>query len=144
MTGYPDFFGQSIFPRYGPVTMAEITNDFTEADTWHPLVNLEGQGVLLGYEIELVTVPPSNHIQARITIDENDPFSIWGITPNFLSNIGKGSLFLEPISFNSYDHRCVYGKYIQIPFNSKIMIEVYDDIGGGPSHTGRAWYYNIV
>ena len=66
--GYPDYFGQSVFPKYGPMTILSSLVPLIGAGTT-TLVTVDGQGNLSYLELNMISAAGLTSAQFAMYID---------------------------------------------------------------------------
>lgn len=66
--GYPDYFGQSIWPKYGSPLLINQSSTILSAGT-HTLIDISVQGVMFGLVARVSCATILTNIQLKLTID---------------------------------------------------------------------------
>ena len=74
--GYPDFFGHSVFPYFGPTNIIDDAGFCTGA--FDQIINLTGKGVFLGATVYINDNddPPTGIFEIAIRVDGGDNFRL--------------------------------------------------------------------
>lgn len=145
--GYPDFFGMSVFPQYGPfqVDAAIAVNCPDSAIT--QVIALAGKGVTYGGYLQLIIAQlVKNQMSVIVTLDGNA----------FTQDIpGPGATYLNDRQFNrflrlfeySWDGTngiVAYEIAEGFTFNATLVIEVSNNNGIALAAQSNIWWAQVV
>lgn len=145
--GYPDYFGQSIWPKYGtPIDVlssgAALAPQATEV-----MFDISSQGILFIVTFGYVATVRNDHHIMTLTID-NVPMT-WGRLHDYetfdLPYVHKE--MLDFITCNEEKMLYVWGTKKEIPFHTGIKLDCFNaNAGGGTTILpyGHAIYYVIT
>jgi len=141
--GYPDFFGQSIFLKYG---IYNIESDFAivVAGTRPTIVEVEAKGLLQGGFIYTNDVDALSSDNPYLYIDGVD---IIEKTWSGMFNANFGNNPYTPVVLMSYDvDTPAYGLFFQnqIPFETSLTIKYKKVLGGNVLVTGALYYQELI
>ncbi len=141
--GHPDWFGQSVWPKYGePV---DISGTFHLEDGLIHTETITGNGIL--YKLRLCLIKDTDLSLISIWLTSNDVYLAHAWTSDYWRTSG----LLSPIpqllceQWNDDDIRAVFCIPTELPFTTSLKINAVCNDGGSVdcSLFYRGWYYNI-
>ena len=140
--GYPDYFGQSIFMKYGSAQRAAY-DGYVTANTENNIITISGKGRLYGGYLYTDQGTNQKNDRVRVYVDGVMIFSLmWeGL---YTQNTTTGTP--SPVSLTRYDigsqgFAMVFGG--NITFDSELKI-TYGEYGGYTPRVGSEIYYALI
>lgn len=143
--GYPDFFGQSIYLRYGSINLKEVAEIVNPPSYDDNLVNIAAKGKIAGGYLLFSTADDLQEWVLKLTIDGVTVFEDSIIT------LFEDYVLEDPvtvINFQKYD--TLNGKYVigfndNISFESSFLLELTVDVVANASLiTGNFYYQELT
>lgn len=136
--GYPDYFGQSIFPYYGPWSLYNW-GAAVDASAVTELINYTGKGVLVAGHLYVRADLSQRNGIVRIHTDGN---YLGGATISSLLDYGldrssQGLVFLNEYNLTDGYFSVLLG--VQISFGNNLVWE-YEEVAGSTPWIGCALY----
>jgi hypothetical protein len=143
--GFPDFFGQSQFPKYGAL---DRTYDFevVPGDSIYTPINLTGQGVILACTqvIEPRSIADLADMYVRFTVDDTGVFTLNPVYLNRGEYVMGRRNFVHTTVYNVEDLRFAFETMVEIPFNESFSISWEVDLGVVDADFTMDCYYYLV
>ncbi|MBD3390735.1 MAG: hypothetical protein GF410_01855 [Chitinivibrionales bacterium] len=146
--GYPDWFGYSLFPKYGTVTTISVDNVVPVAD-WTEIVALTGKGQIFGGALDITNLNTNRNAAAEIRV-QLDGTTI--LNTDLRSFYRRWKVFkhrMFPVFFVYLDGR-EYETIMQIDHDWTYELSYRIDMinnnpfAGAINVYGRLFYYRVV
>ena len=141
--GYPDYFGTSIWPKYGSPLYASYS-DVVAAATTVKVLELAVQGVLLYAHVFIEDITDFTKVKVRPLLD-----SVSGYQLQIAELLSLGFVVgvRNPLVLASYNGNagsvCLYVP-IEIPFHEGFAIEVFNNQATDISVIAQCGYYVVT
>lgn len=145
--GYPDFFGMSVFPQYGPFQVESATGINCPNAATTQVIALAGKGVTYGGYLHLNLAQQSkNQMAVDITLDGNTftqdipgPGAIYYNDRQFLR-----FLRLFEYSWDGTTGIVAYEIAEAFTFNATLVIELTNNNGVAVTAQANIWWAKVV
>jgi len=125
--GFPDFFGQSIFPTYGPVLQATVTVAHSASGDTDTILTITGKGLIRTIYLEAYNTNNDGDLFIRPQLSIDSVLSTW-LLEHDVSSPGSEANNRELVdlvlSTHEDSHVIMVGN-VQVPFISAAYLEVY-------------------
>jgi hypothetical protein len=144
--GYPDFFGQSIWPKYGTPLPKFIADNLNEGDD-HKVMSITSQGVLFSLSFKLTLSQLVHTPTIALLIDNAQLFLVDAGNYIDMAPFPSDSKLLQLRYFSIDDMIMFFDLQKEIPFRSTAELEIVNTAHAGEgaiSCAGRAAYYVVT
>ncbi len=142
--GYPDYFGTSIWPKYGTAILAGGDAMFAIAGATTTVLSIDGQGVLVMARISYAFGAGYLESAMRLIVD-GSVFQYLSLDPNQGSGNVNGAHDLLSIAYhNELSTLAVVLLTREIPFHDTIVINITNAMAGNMAVTPIGLYYKVV
>ncbi len=141
--GYPDYFGQSIWPKYGTIIVA--TDTFTiGAMTDDDVISISGMGVFYHFRVYLNCAVAMGSSQLSLRAD--------GVTLAFVQpevcpyyDVPFGGRSPLQLSWYEPDETYLVATLgVEVPFHDSFILRVLNAVGSNITGGVRYGYYNVT
>jgi len=140
--GYPDYFGQSIFPKYGELIRINTTKIMAGSEVW-TVFDIDSKGVLYFLHIESKNVAGYDNLDIELTID-GSVFYNESVTDMYLyQNLFMCSHPLAMVYNNEASHYLAIGLTKEVPFGTQIKLIIENGGADTPLVEVRGGYTEI-
>jgi hypothetical protein len=141
--GYPDYFGQSVWPKYGPLQFQGILSPDVLAGATTTLFSIAAQSIGRHGRMRLINVTNPTKVSMQLTVDGT---LVLNYTLTYLFSVfGHGGAG-DPIVVLNYD---VIGQTFDIEFGVGLAIgqgmalAVFNNLATDIAVAGRLTYYQV-
>lgn len=143
--GYPDFFGQSIFPKFGALTYVDLASGVVAPGNWATVVDVSTKGQIHSCLIAIQEIGgTSEAVSIKVTVDGLELFN-WNVVALKNYALDKNRSWLAYLVL--YDTETpLYGISLSdsITFEQSLKVEIAPDpIALSCVSTGYCAYYRV-
>ena len=142
--GYPDYFGQSMWPKYG--TPIEV--DLLETDIPHgeelDVVSILGQGILFNLKATLVETEASNNAYLDLYVDGTLMATISQVYSQYDNPMTAIGEVLVPIYRSINYGELIVGLTREVPFRYTLIVKARNLSRGMLNCSGKVHYYVVT
>jgi len=141
--GYPDYFGQSIFPKYGKTRLKTQDDDTVTNNATETVLTITGKGRIFGGWIKCLVETASNNFWVKLYIDDNIISSDQPALHRFRGIIPGVNAVVVITEYNSVSGIYTFTIGNELTFESSFRIDIYN-LTGDNIYIDSDIYYTLV
>ena len=142
--GYPDYFGQSMWPKYGTPIKTNVLEDNIAAGDNLDVVSIDGQGVLFDVNITLATLGATRDMFLHLRVDSSLMETVEFGSPHLYMSFAACAYLLLPTYYSPNGAVCMARLAREVPFRSSVVLNVTNHTDGIVVASGKVHHYVIT
>ena len=142
--GYPDYFGRSIWPKYGTAHSKIGTSLQVPSLETVEIFSLTGMGVLKWLKATAALQPDYGSSFFRLTVDNAVIDTLKFYSGHYTSGVCGGSSLWGIVVFDLLLNDITAETSIEIPFHDGVVIDLYNASASAVAASGSAMYYIVT
>lgn len=140
--GYPDYFGYSMFPYYGDLSLDDSGNVFVAAGDRDPIFELKLKGQIAGGRFYIQNLVSPTLCRFILTVDGIEIMN-WSVDDFIHYAVGNAGSIIKAVYYNDVE-TIFNSSYIKdYSFGNQLKMEVDNGMAVIATVQSRLYYYNV-